>query len=259
MTSYICIQISPVNISDPDDVLRNAITCSSTLPPPGFSQSESNEAVELKHLSKTLGWKNPQGLYGYSVDSEYKDLYVYFDHGDKSSPVNEVATKAFSMYGLGGAMVTSPPTWGPIRGNVIIIRNEPDYNFSPWIKFEPLIRLDEMFQTMVFFRDSKKSAYSHAMKRDSVRNMKGMGMSMPMGMNMGFGPNVNVSYLGPTGGFRSYDQVLQDKDQCENCGKTQAVNGSRLKQCQRCNKALYCGRDCQKAAWKAHKKVCKSN
>lgn len=64
------------------------------VPLPGVSLSESNEAVELKHLSKIHGWTNPQGLYKDSADSD-----AYFDYADKSSAVNAVATKAFSMYG----------------------------------------------------------------------------------------------------------------------------------------------------------------
>jgi hypothetical protein len=61
------------------------------------------------------------------------------------------------------------------------------------------------------------------------------------------GPHMNVSYIGPTGQVRTHDKIFLDRDQCENCGKAQAVNGSRLKQCQRCNKALNCSKDCQKA------------
>lgn len=253
MSSAVCISISPVKVTDSDEVLHAAISCSSILPPPGLTVSEPNEVLELRHLSKTLGWSNPKGLYGYSVDSEYKDLYVYFDYGDKTSPVNEVATRAFSMYGLGGAMVNGPPAWGSIRGNVFIVRMEPDYNFSPGITFEPMISIEEMYQTLVFFRDSEKSAYEHALKRDSVRFMKGFGMDY-FGST---GDNNSIGYIGATGKFRSGNEIFTDMNVCDHCGKTQAVLGKKLKRCQRCMKTYYCGKDCQKSAWSQHKKVCK--
>ena len=42
-------------------------------------------------------------------------------------------------------------------------------------------------------------------------------------------------------------------DTCANCGK----RSKSLKTCDGCGKAQYCNRDCQKAAWKTHKIVCK--
>lgn len=41
---------------------------------------------------------------------------------------------------------------------------------------------------------------------------------------------------------------------CANCGKTSAD----LKRCAKCRSEYYCNRDCQKAHWKAHKRVCAS-
>ncbi|KAF2621324.1 hypothetical protein BU25DRAFT_354671 [Macroventuria anomochaeta] len=44
---------------------------------------------------------------------------------------------------------------------------------------------------------------------------------------------------------------------CANCRETAAVKGlQNLKACTRCKTTRYCGRDCQKADWKVHKKVC---
>ncbi|RPA82227.1 hypothetical protein BJ508DRAFT_93339 [Ascobolus immersus RN42] len=40
---------------------------------------------------------------------------------------------------------------------------------------------------------------------------------------------------------------------CSHCSKPRAQ-----KSCSRCSTVCYCSRDCQKAAWKAHKKACKS-
>ncbi|KAI0533239.1 putative MYND domain protein [Xylaria digitata] len=39
---------------------------------------------------------------------------------------------------------------------------------------------------------------------------------------------------------------------CNNCKKA----SSELKRCAKCSTTLYCSRDCQKADWKTHKKIC---
>ncbi|KAK7943092.1 MYND domain protein, partial [Apiospora aurea] len=44
-------------------------------------------------------------------------------------------------------------------------------------------------------------------------------------------------------------------NECNACKKT----GIDLKKCSKCQTTLYCSRDCQKADWKSHKKVCNSN
>ena len=46
--------------------------------------------------------------------------------------------------------------------------------------------------------------------------------------------------------------VQQEEPSCAHCDKKSAS----LQTCSRCHKAQYCGRDCQKAAWKTHKKDC---
>jgi hypothetical protein len=133
MSSTCCVTVAPLKLTASEETIRSAIKFSSVLPVPGFSlDTPQIEAIEIDYLSRTLGWSDPRGLFGYSETSEYKDLYVYFDYGDKTSAVNELATKAFKMYGLGGAMVgRAEPTWGNIRGTVIIVRLEPDPTFSP--------------------------------------------------------------------------------------------------------------------------------
>ena len=41
---------------------------------------------------------------------------------------------------------------------------------------------------------------------------------------------------------------------CSTCGK--GANGEKVFSCNRCGKAYYCGKECQKAHWKKHKAVC---
>ncbi|KOS46579.1 hypothetical protein ACN38_g2487 [Penicillium nordicum] len=54
------------------------------------------------------------------------------------------------------------------------------------------------------------------------------------------------------------DASGQDLIGCQVCGKDEEAKGSALRNCSRCHKAKYCSRDCQKADWKKHKKVCKA-
>lgn len=258
-----CIEIAPTKTSDSASTIRAAITSSDALPIPGTRLEDGNMGMELAHLRRIKGWKKPEGLFGYTKDAEYKDIFAYFDHGDKRSPVNELATKALSMYGLGGAQIFAPPTWGPIRGSVVIVRLQPDYGFSPDAVYRPDIPLEEIYDTLVFFRDAKMSARDIATKRDSVRMMKSMGMpgvrpgfgSVPAGVNPE-DPSNYSHYFGPSGGLRKKSQVNKDQDKCDHCGREQSLLGQKLKMCVRCKKTFYCGKECQKAAWKKHKKVC---
>jgi hypothetical protein len=43
---------------------------------------------------------------------------------------------------------------------------------------------------------------------------------------------------------------------CRNCGKGRSKKGGDLKACAKCLKIKYCGRACQRADWKRHKKEC---
>jgi len=49
------------------------------------------------------------------------------------------------------------------------------------------------------------------------------------------------------------------ESKCANCARTAAEAGKSLKGCAKCHSVKYCGRECQKADWKQHKKVCASN
>ena len=66
---------------------------------------------------------------------------------------------------------------------------------------------------------------------ESVANMKGLG-------GLDAAPSSSSSALEP---------------KCDECGKASAT----LKNCARCGVAKYCNHDCQKKAWKAHKKECR--
>jgi splicing suppressor protein 51 len=46
---------------------------------------------------------------------------------------------------------------------------------------------------------------------------------------------------------------------CAACHKTDSGSGNPLKRCAKCQTTSYCSRECQKADWKNHKKVCASN
>jgi hypothetical protein len=46
------------------------------------------------------------------------------------------------------------------------------------------------------------------------------------------------------------------QNKCVNCGKDESQVTVPLKRCAKCQQSSYCSRDCQKADWKNHKKVC---
>ena len=51
----------------------------------------------------------------------------------------------------------------------------------------------------------------------------------------------------------SHVRSSKDRHQCAHCGKADGT----LKKCTACSQVLYCGRECQKAHWPAHKTECK--
>lgn len=260
----VCVQVDPLTGAESEETIRSAISFSSVLPPPGYDYTggtpDGIEMAEKAQLSSALGWLDPRGLFGYSETSEYKDLYVYFDYGDRTSPVNYMATNAFKMYGLDGAAVNGPPEWGYIRGPAIIVRLEPDTLLSPNQVYNPMFTLEEIYRTLVFFRDTsdaegsvvKNIAYKIAKMRDGVRSFKTQHENLSDASD-GF------TYLGPTGRLRTLKRIRHDiMDTCASCGKAQFIVGS-LKQCSACREILYCGKKCQKIDWKAHKKACKAH
>jgi hypothetical protein len=57
--------------------------------------------------------------------------------------------------------------------------------------------------------------------------------------------------------LETVDQRLE-KLTCAACGKPEFATKSKLLKCSRCKEVDYCGKACQVAHWKEHKKVCKS-
>lgn len=57
--------------------------------------------------------------------------------------------------------------------------------------------------------------------------------------------------LRPSDAFKADTELVV----CANCNKRETALGE-FKSCQRCNEVAYCGRSCQRSAWKSHKKVC---
>ncbi|KAJ7461481.1 hypothetical protein FB451DRAFT_1044251, partial [Mycena latifolia] len=62
----------------------------------------------------------------------------------------------------------------------------------------------------------------------------------------------NAAKVGLAGG------PLHRRCEASGCRKLDGRSGVKLLRCNGCKKAMYCGTDCQKSAWKKHKPVCKS-
>jgi len=121
-------------------------------------------------------------------------------------------------------------------------------HLSPDAVHNPHFTVDEVYRTLVFYRDCPVSAHKIAVKRDAARFMKQFGRQGP--------PGCVPVYVGP-GGIRTAAQIENDTDQCAKCGKEQYLVG-RLKKCTVCQKTYYCSRECQKSDWKRHKKICRT-
>jgi hypothetical protein len=215
----------------------------------------STEVAEKRMLMRDFKFKNPQLLKGYSKFSEYTDLVIYFDHGNKDSPVNHAATKAFKCYGLGGTQYGNP--WTDIRGACIVLREEPPKSrdrrsgviTQASFEFRPHIPISEMVETLQFFCD--RDARHIATVRDSHRTRSSHMASLGSG-----GMNVSMGGMYYGTGMRTEKKMAKDETQkCVSCGTARALMGV-LQACQ-CREVLYCDKKCQTHDWPQHKHVCK--
>lgn len=167
------------------------------------------------------------------------------------------------------------PTWAPIRGKCFVIRQEPAKNMPPPPPFvyTPVLTVEELRETLLFFCQAKKSAFQIAQMRDARRMRESMMGGSFGGTTWSRDPtksqadilkdtaakdNADGSGFYVGSGFRSMDKVTgKDVESCTYCGKTRADVVS-LRKCTRCYSARYCNHDCQKADWKKHKKGCKA-
>ena len=225
-----------------------------TLDPNG---SESREKSALR--APPFSWKDPQLLFGYSKDSIYKDLGIYFDNADQVSVVNRVATRTFRIFGLGGNQAAVD--WDQIRGTALVFRMEPSTfinmggggsRTSP-IPFQPLITQEELVQTVLFFKehDPRTVALRRDAQRYSMYSVPGPGTP---GAPPPPPPPPDASYHGPAGA-RPWAKVLgSDAAACAVCGRAAALAGG-LRRCA-CRGPAYCGKECQRADWPSHRPEC---
>ncbi|KXZ50412.1 hypothetical protein GPECTOR_16g586 [Gonium pectorale] len=200
--SHPYLELRPVTEGDGWDPAALAAAIGPATLPSGL-----DEDVEKAHLRAKRGWRDPRGLFGYSKDSPYKDLFVYFDAADRSSPVNVAASKAFYCYGLDGRQ--GAPDWSVIRGPCVIMRLPlPTMRNTLWVmciyacvapgsvsgigacsqvavpndgqmaactgevehfdfEYKPLIGRGELVDTLLFFRE--RDAQKVALKRDATQ------------------------------------------------------------------------------------------
>ena len=161
-----CMVIEALPLSASNEQVRAAIR--------PFSRAGlplATEAAEVRALQRELCWRDVQGLQGYTEHARYRDLYIYFDHADTVSPANELATKAFSMYGLRGAACKD---WDLIRGPAIVVRAEPPCSsYSEMLARSnvqlPQLTVDEVASTLCYFRE--RCARAAARERDMIRTL----------------------------------------------------------------------------------------
>ena len=204
---------------------------------------------------------------------------MYFDT-ESTEPENKLATRAFRCYGLGGK--PGEPDWDSIRGAFVVMRLEPSRNFAPpppWT-YDPRITPAQVAETLDFFRRSTKSARAIALRRDAHRSamvcMHSPQAPFPAEHNRpGFAAELaraqasahaglvqaaasglsGACYIGPAGARAHSDVLGRDLETCAHCAKPRAMVGA-LRACSRCQQARYCGVECQRAHWPAHKRAC---
>ena len=268
MPPTLCIKVEPLALDARDEDIYAAISPSDLLPikesamPPPHAQM-----AEERHLRSRLKWKSVAGLFGYTKDGYYKDLWIYFDANNTTGPKNMLCDKAFRIYGINGDMTSHEPRFPTIRGDCYIFRLEPAKNLPPPPPFQytPKLTVEDVYETLVFFRDAKLSAHKIGRKRDAQRLYGTVGNAGSVGggnmhtdmaqlMAMLNSSGQPSTYLGPAG-VRKMDKIVgKDQRTCTVCGRTEAAMG-KLMRCP-CGAVLYCSKECQKSDWKTHKLVC---
>lgn len=255
LLSHSHLTVEPLPLDASETTIRAAITPCACLPVPvDYYPGHRLEQREIKRLQEEIAWGNPVGLFGYSQNGYYKDLWCFFDRADTTSPVNELVDHAFRMYGLGGMQVRGKPKFARIRGPAVICRMEPDPNFAPPPPFvyNPVLTADDIYTTLVFFRDNKKSPHRIALARDAQR-FRNSSPDMQMAMGMGM---LGSTYLSGAGNLRMSSSLARDNQTCAHCGKTEAMAG-KLMRCP-CYLVKYCSTECQRGDRSRHKEACKN-
>ncbi|KAG2438223.1 hypothetical protein HYH02_010924 [Chlamydomonas schloesseri] len=250
------LELRPVTEGDGWDAeaLLKAISSATPLP---RGEDPALEKAELRRR----GWRDPRGLLAYSKDGPYKDLYIYFDAADRSSPVNVAASKAFRCYGLDGKQGVID--WEAIRGPCVLLRGEPPKmtSFTTGkmetmdFPYHPLITPQELVDTLLFFKG--RDAHKVALKRDAARAMRDVPRNHPMWGAAGPNPGGVGFYMSPAGSRPADKVVGKDALACATCGKPNSI-ACGLKKCSACKSAWYCGLDCQRQDFPRHKKECKA-
>lgn len=104
------------------------------------------------------------------------------------------------------------------------------------------------------------SAMKKAMEVERQKELEKQAMLQAWGRN---NPGKNVMEFGGPETQRIFENFVAPPPQSDQaavdlftCAYCKNISEVELKYCARCRKVVYCNRDCQKKAWKAHKKIC---
>ncbi|KAG2499274.1 hypothetical protein HYH03_002852 [Edaphochlamys debaryana] len=236
------------------DALRAAIAPSEPLP------SVMDETMQKEELRRR-GWRDPRFLVGYTKDAAYKDLYVYFDAKDHTSPVNVAASKAgLPLLRTGRAAGRDRLGGHPGALRHVAVRAAHVYPLHGQVRadglpYKPLMTPQELVDTLLFFKD--RDAHKVALKRDAARTAAVFAPEFPIFQQAQAQPNLRAFFVSPAGIREGTKVAGHDAQACAACGKPNSIACS-LKACSRCKSVWYCDRDCQKQDFPRHKKDCAS-
>jgi len=205
-----------------------------------------------KWLKKQCGWTQPRMLIAYTEKGFYKDLFVYFDYGNKRGKVNKIATHTFKMYGLDAKQAVMD--WSKIRGDAVMCRADPPTSEPSEIRppYDAVLSRQEIIDTILFFKDKNpaKVCRERDMERmwgPEMRMMAALGIPLP-------------AYRGGRHGLTKHNILMPEQIEriiekaCANCHIPKPMV-KKLMICP-CKSAYYCGKDCQRSHWKVHKQNC---